>query len=65
MKAIHQTAARNKPVTILAIGPSRGNRVLASGRTIQEVLVRTQTSLATKSPPVILFVPRKDAIHVF
>ncbi|MFC1451917.1 hypothetical protein ACFLSJ_01070 [Verrucomicrobiota bacterium] len=60
-----QGRAGSRQPTVLAVEAGTSAHVLGTGRSIGEALSKAKSKGAADRPPAIMFVPRKDAIHIF
>jgi hypothetical protein len=65
MNTTHRTQGSRKTATVLAVQIGTQMRVLAAGRSITEAMTKAGAVHQAKREPAVLFVPRRDAIHVF
>lgn len=65
MKVANRSQATRKAANVLAVNFGLPIQVLATGRSISEALSKASSLPKAKKEPAILFVPRRNAIHVF
>lgn len=65
MKTATRSQVTHKTATVLAVKSAPRVKVLATGRSISEAMARASAGAKAKTEPAILFVPRRDAIHIF